>query len=69
MVEEFNVWSAGEILDLRAMLRRKAKLNEIATTLGREIEDVQRQAVILGLWGQTIPLKDHRKLMVVTRPL
>jgi hypothetical protein len=69
MVEEFNVWSAGEILDLRAMLRRKAKLNEIATTLGREIEDVQRQAVILDLWGQTIPLKDHRKLMVVTRPL
>jgi hypothetical protein len=69
MVEEFNVWSAGEILDLRAMLRRKAKLNEIAITLGRAIADVQRQAVILGLWGQTIPLKDHQKPKVVTRPL
>jgi hypothetical protein len=51
------------------MLRRKAKLNEIAVTLGRAIEDVQRQAVILGLWGQTIPLKDHQKPKVVARPL
>jgi hypothetical protein len=33
MVEDFDAWSAGEILELRAMLRRKAKLREIATTL------------------------------------
>jgi hypothetical protein len=69
MVENFNVWSVEEILDLKTMLRRKATLTEIANALGREYEDVRRQAVILGLWGRTIPLKDHRKSKVVTRPL
>lgn len=69
MAEELDGWSVEEILDLKTMLRRKETLTEIANALGREYEDVRRQAVILGLWGKTIPLKDHRKSKVVTRPL
>jgi hypothetical protein len=69
MAEELDGWSVGEILDLKTMLRRKATLTEIANALGREYEDVRRQAVTLGIWGKTIPLKDHRKSKVVTRPL